>query len=40
MRWHEEPLHTKISGTEASEMQKEPMKKWGGKDMKRERDRG
>jgi hypothetical protein len=35
MRGHEEPLHATISGIEASEMQKEVVKKWGGKDMKR-----
>jgi hypothetical protein len=36
MRGWEEPLHATISGTEASGVQKEVVKKWGGKDMKRE----
>jgi hypothetical protein len=35
MRRREEPLHATISGTEASEVQKEVVRKWGGKDMKR-----
>jgi hypothetical protein len=40
MRGREEPLHATISGTEASERQKDVVKKWGGKDMKRDTQRG